>query len=190
VQGLDRGLFKAINGGSPRWGSAMEFFSTGLNQTWVKALLLVLLIALIAAGKDTRKGAICALIAFPIANGITDLFKNFAPMPRPCNDPGLLECFLRVGATDSAGTASAHAANMMAVAICFLIAMRWWGIPWLILAFLVGYSRIYNGVHYPYQVGLGWISGAFSAVLVSVIWQKVSSKMAQKKESFEVKPSV
>jgi undecaprenyl-diphosphatase len=150
---------------------------------WMKILLLIILIAMIAAGKETRKAAICALIAFPIADGLTNLLKHTIPLPRPCNDPTLMDIVLRVGKTASAGTASAHSANMMAVAICFMIALRGWGTPWLILALLVSVSRIYNGVHYPYQVLLGWICGAFAAVLVCYFWQLIEKKQATKQNT-------
>jgi undecaprenyl-diphosphatase len=70
-----------------------------------------------------------------------------------------------------------------------LIALRWGGIPWLILAILVALSRVYNGVHYPYQVVLGWICGAFAAVLVCILYDKVAKRRAAKREAIEAKPS-
>ena len=32
---------------------------------------------------------------------------------------------------------------------------------WVVIAFLTGFSRIYVGLHYPYQVLLGWAVGIF-----------------------------
>ena len=139
----------------------MRFFSDALNYGWMKALLGMILIAMIAAGKDTRKGAICALIAFPLSDGTTNILKHLIPLPRPYDDPNIAGVVSRLAQSHSAGTASAHSANMLAAAICMLIALRWGGIPWLILALLVSVSRIYNGAHFPYQVLLGWIVGAF-----------------------------
>lgn len=156
----------------------MRFFSEGLNQTWVKILLGLMMIAMIVVGKDTRKAAICSLIAFPLSDGTTNLFKHMFPLPRPYDDPTVAGMMSRIGESHTAGTASAHSANMMATAICMLIALRWGGIPWLILAILVGLSRIYNGAHFPYQVALGWIVGAFFGVLVSTIWNIIAKKRA------------
>jgi undecaprenyl-diphosphatase len=181
---MDRAIFHWINGWSSSYEQSMKFFSEALNYGWMKAILAVVLIAMIAAGKDTRKAALTSLIAFPIANGLTDLFKNFLPLPRPCNDPTIDQIVVRIGTTLSPGTASAHSANMLAVAICMTLSLRWGGIPWILLALMVSLSRIYNGVHYPYQVLLGWLCGAFAAILVNVIWNLVAKKRALKKESY------
>jgi undecaprenyl-diphosphatase len=160
----------------------MRFFSEGLNQTWMKVLLGLILIAMIIVGKDTRKGAICSLIAFPLSDGTTNVLKHMFPLPRPYDDPNISGVVTRLAESHSAGTASAHSANMMATAICMLIALRWGGIPWLILGILVGLSRIYNGAHYPYQVLFGWIVGAFFAVLVSTTWDYIAKKRNPKQE--------
>jgi len=160
----------------------MRFFSIGLDQLWVKGLLVVILLALIAAGKETRRGAIYALISWPIANGVTDLFKHLLPTLRPCNDPAMVpESFLRIGATLSAGTASAHSANMMAVATAFLLTLRGFGVSWLILAILVGISRIYNGVHYPWQVALGWAIGALAASTAVFIGRRMEAQWLRRR---------
>ncbi len=174
--GIDHAVFKWINSWPSSLETAMRFFSEGLNQKWVLGLLLLILIAMIIVGKDTRKGAICSLIAFPLSDGTTNLFKHIFPLPRPFDDPNLSGVITRLPEAHTAGTASAHAANMMATAICMLIALRWGGIPWLILALLVSVSRIYTGMHFPYQVLLGWIVGAFFAVLISYLWDVIAKK--------------
>jgi undecaprenyl-diphosphatase len=182
---FDHAIFKSINSWPSSLESAMRFFSEGLNQTWMKVLLGIILIAMIVAGKDTRKAAICSLIAFPLSDGTTNLFKHMFPLPRPYDDPNIAGVVTRLAESHSPGTASAHSANMMATAICMLIALRWGGIPWLILAIFVGLSRIYNGAHYPYQVALGWIVGAFFAVLVSTLWQIIAKKRSPVEKSSE-----
>ena len=177
---FDHAIFKSINSWPSSLESAMRFFSEALNYGWMKAILAIVLIAMIAAGKDTRKGAICSLIAFPLSDGTTNLFKHLFPLPRPYDDPNIAGVISRLSESHSAGTASAHSANMMATAICMLIALRWGGIPWLLLALCVSISRIYNGDHFPYQVALGWIVGAFFAVLVSTLWEVIAKKHRQK----------
>lgn len=160
----------------------MRFFSVGLDATPMKILLVVILVGMMAAGKTTRRAAILALIAFPIADGITNIIKHAYFGVRPCNDPNIV-AFLRIGATNSSGTASAHSANMAAVATVFIGTLRGFGIPWALLAFLVGYSRIYNGVHYPYQVALGWTVGIFVGLAALFISRRIEKWWTERKES-------
>ena len=143
----------------------MEFFSTATDRLWFKLLLLALVIGMMAWRKDTRRAAVQALIAFPIANGFTDIFKHTLPMPRPFQE--LSDVILRIGGSDSPGTASAHSANMAAVAFVFAYQLGWAGSPWVLIAFLTGISRVYNGVHYPYQVLLGWTCGVVAGLIGS-----------------------
>lgn len=178
--GADRAVFHWINRWPGFWEAPMRFFSEALNYPWVKALLGIMLLAMIFSGRQTRRAAILALIAVPLSNFVTDLFKKGIPMPRPLNDPDLTDCIMRVGYADSAGTASAHAANMMAAGVMFLIHLRWFGAPWLILAIFVGLSRIYNGAHYPSQVLLGWVVGAFMAISVHLIAERIRKGKEQK----------
>lgn len=163
MNGLDRDLFYAINGWSDAGREFWLFLSKGLNGTEVKIALALLAIALISFRK-TRQGGLIAALGWPLANLITDIFKAAIPFPRPT---GLIDnVILRVGDSGSMGTASAHSANMMFVAVAFTYHFKWWGAPWMAVAILVGISRIYVGAHFPSQVLFGWLCGAFAALLV------------------------
>jgi len=166
----------------------MRFLSEATTYPAVKFALIAIVIGLLAAGKETRRGGIQAVLAFPLADGLTNLFKHQMPQPRPFNDPTLSDWILRMGASESAGTASAHAANMMAVAVIFLINFGWFGVPWLVLAIMVGVSRVYNGVHYPYQVLLGWICGAFMALVVHLGYQAIRKLIEKRTGSVSTEP--
>lgn len=103
---------------------------------------------------------ITALCAWPVSNWITDQFKHYLPFPRPNMD--LVDAVVRTGALESPGTASAHSANMAAIATVWVMMLGpRWGSIWVVIAFLTGFSRIYVGLHYPYQVLLGWAVGIF-----------------------------
>ncbi|GAB4124306.1 MAG: hypothetical protein Fur0036_10600 [Fimbriimonadaceae bacterium] len=188
--GIDHMIFRWINHWPSEWEPFFWFFSEGNKQWGVRGLFLALAIYLIW-NKPTRVATFRGLVAFPVTNALTDAIKFGFPMDRPCAvvaraldggmardlamqfDPDLI---LRVPHTASSGTASAHAANTMAVAVSLLYAKSPWGWLWLGVSFFTGTSRIYNGVHYPSQVLLGWICGAFVAWVVSTThahWVKV-----------------
>jgi undecaprenyl-diphosphatase len=172
VIAANRALFDWIDHW-PGWlAPLMRFLSEATNYLWFKILLALLVIWMIAFRPNTRRAAIQALIAFPIANGMTDLLKAFVPENRPYQDiiPGIV---VRLGEAPSHGTASAHSANMAAVAFVFTYQLGWWGVPWAVIAFAVGLSRIYNGVHYPYQVVLGWLCGIVAGLVVTKTWDQI-----------------
>jgi len=162
-------LFRWVNNWPESWSPFLRLFSEAVNQVWFKVGIAILLVAMLAAGKKSRATAILALIAVGLANTLTDQFKHFMPDPRPYQE--ILHVIPRAGLTKNMGTASAHAANMAAVATVFLVRQRWWGLPWLIVAILTGISRVYVGAHYPYQVLLGWTCGVAIALLVLSVYQ-------------------
>lgn len=190
MAGWDRALFYRINHW-PEWPAPFfKFLSEGTDHTAMRVFLLLVIIAL-ACFKQTRLGGLLGGLCWPLANLLTDLWKDNLPRPRPCNE--LPDVILRTGASESMGTASAHSANMMFVAVVFCYYFRWWGAPWLGLALLTGLSRVYVGVHYPYQVVLGWLSGAFAAMVLIAIAEgirRLRKKPAEDEEPTESRPEV
>lgn len=186
-------IFWSINHWPQEWNSFLKFFSVALSLPVVKIGLGLMLVGMIARNAKTRKAVILALISIGIANTITNVFKEGLPMNRPFQDmryqelqkdgtwselkPAMVSqasdrtMNLRVGDSTSKGTASAHSANMAALAFAMCYFVRRWGTPWIAVALLTGISRIYTGAHYPYQVLLGWGCGLFSALVVIKTWE-------------------
>lgn len=160
----------------------MKFFSEATNYLWVKIALGLLVIFLIWKGDKFRRAGIQALIAFPISDGTTNALKHLIPLHRPFQEISKSDCILRVGWSDSMGTASAHSANMAVVAYIFVYHLGWWGSPWVAVALITGLSRIYNGAHYPNQVVYGWICGIVIGFLVT----KVSELILRKPSNVEI----
>lgn len=107
-------------------------------------------------------------------------------MLRPSVELAVLN--LRVERLTSFGTASSHAANMMAIACLFLFYKRIWGYWWLGIAVFTGISRIYVGVHYPYQVLYGWFVGAAVSGILIFIEQKLRRRKENHQENMEDSP--
>jgi len=188
VRELDRAIFWWINHWPDSLAPVFVFFSEATKQKAVRIVLALLIIALVAAGKRTRKTVILAMIAWPLANGLTDILKDAFKAIRPDVDyPGTIE---RVGHLTSYGTASAHSANMAAIAFVFTYCMRWWGVPWIVIAVITGLARIYVGVHYPSQVLLGWLCGVFCGFLVVKTFEAyLKLRNKPEKESMDASPA-
>lgn len=184
---LDRAIFRNVNGWPESQQEFWLFLSKGMNQGSVKIVLGILLITLLFF-KKTRTGGVLAGTAWILANLITDVFKAVIPFQRPIYD--LPDVIARIDGGSQMGTASAHAANMMCIAICFVWHFKWWGSPWVALAILVGISRVYVGAHYPSQVMLGWCVGAMTAVIICGtvdhglrLWSKRATRLSQESQT-------
>ena len=149
----------------------MKFLSEATNYAAVKVFLGLLVLAMLFRGTRSRTTVLLALVAVGVANSFTEVFKHTWPMHRPFQDfPN--DVIMWVGKTENFGTASAHAANMAAVAYVFVRYVKVWGAPWVAVAVLVGISRIYCGAHYPYQVALGWTCGVVAAYITTAGWEQ------------------
>jgi undecaprenyl-diphosphatase len=63
---------------------------------------------------------------------------------------------------------------MTAVATAFWLFLGWkWGLPWVLIAFFTGLSRIYVGAHFPAQVLLGWAVGVGAGFFVYFILELI-----------------
>lgn len=170
---MNLSAFHWINGWSNAYAPFYDFLSEGTKILSIRLALALLFLILIAAGPQTRRAAIFAVLGFLLANTFTEVFKHLLPMPRPCVElvqQGQTVMHHGVGWLTSAGTASAHAANTAAVAFAFTYFLRWWGLIPIAIAFFTGLSRIYVGVHYPYQVLLGWACGIVVGAILIYGW--------------------
>lgn len=121
---------------------------------------------------------ITILLSDQITSGI---MKPYFERLRPCHDPrweGLVHLYGSCGG--KYGFVSSHAANTFGLATFLTLRMR--GLRPIMLwiyayAFLVSYSRIYLGVHYPMDIFggtvIGVLAGFFSWFIVGKVQNKV-----------------
>jgi undecaprenyl-diphosphatase len=87
------------------------------------------------------------------------------------------------------GFVSSHASNSFNVAFLSLmfIKKRWYTISIISWAAIIGYSRIYLGVHYPGDVICGALLGAFVGWGVYKLYAFTDNKLAKNKEMLKGK---
>lgn len=106
------------------------------------------------------------------------LIKPYFQRLRPCHNHELDSFIHLVGNCGGQyGFVSSHAANTFAIGMFLYLLFNknkyfLWLFPW---AFVVSYSRIYVGVHYPADVALGAILGLILGVLIYKLYQFLHS---------------
>ncbi len=158
---LDKEIFLYLNGlGTEGW-DGFWLFITG---QWNSLPLYVLLLYLSYSTFGLRKTLIL-LVAVALLITTTDQLSNFfkygVQRLRPCYDPEIMDA-VRLVKKSCGGRFSffsAHAANSFAVAFFFTYLLKntykFIGFFLILWTVLVGYSRIYLGVHFLFDVITG-----------------------------------
>lgn len=142
------------------WISERAAFSTPL-------LFLLLAASIWRFGIDGLRFWGLLILTVGLGDLMGNLLKQWFADPRPCYDlfeqvrmpyrPSAFQC-----EAPETGLPSNHALNFFAAAVFSWVALngRYWSKPLLIIAVLVGISRVYLGKHYPHQVLVGGVIGA------------------------------
>ena len=130
---------------------------------WIALAVLLLIIP------KTRYIGIPAVISFVIAAGINSVFlKDIIGRIRPFEFSNLIQPL--VERPDSFSFPSGHTVTSFAVALILLRGDKRIGIPAVIFAALIGFSRMYLGVHYPTDIIAGFLLAFAISTIVWLIW--------------------
>lgn len=153
------------------WISVTRLGDSGF--IWLTSAILMLFF------KKTRKVGIAALCSIALCFIITNLgLKNIVARPRPYTQ--IAELMILTHPESSFSFPSGHTANSFAVAlIYFRMLPKKYGIAAVVLAALIGFSRLYIGVHYPSDVIGGFLVALFTSSVVYYLYQYLS-KAAKK----------
>ena len=183
---LDRKLFLELNSNfhTPWLDQFMMFLTTTL--AWLPLYLLILFFLIRAFKKDTWMVLLAIGLTVAIADQVISSFmKPFFERLRPSHEPGMRDIVAIVDGYRGGkyGFASSHAANTFGIATLIWLMLRGHR-PWMGLLFLwpalVGYTRIYLGVHYPGDILAGFVVGFFSALISWYLWRLLHTYRARR----------
>jgi undecaprenyl-diphosphatase len=172
LKGFDTQLFLFFNGHHNEFFDSVMLFSSG-KWSWTPLYILLLIFIVNKLGWKALPAILIGLAALITISdqASVHLFKNVFLRYRPCHNIEIQHLVHLVkGCGGQYGFVSSHASNSFALAtfvglllfdkLKFVLPMLW------IWALWVGYSRIYNGVHYPGDVLGGSVLGLLVGFIV------------------------
>lgn len=139
-------------------------FVTNLNN-WRIPILLIWVLLMIKGGKKGRVVGILLILVLIASDQLSSaLLKPLVGRYRPCHLYDNLRLLVNCGGKYA--FPSSHASNISAFAVLFSYFYRKWTAGFILVAIIIGFSRIYVGVHYPIDVLSGYIVGSCSAFLI------------------------
>ena len=166
---LDHELFLYLNNlGTETWDGFWLFYTD--KKHWIP--FYAILAYLTYKRLDTKMFILTIIVIalmILVTDQVTNLFKKVLFMRlRPCHNADLIDHMRLVKSWCGGqfGYFSGHASNSMAVAVFagLMLRDRYKYLIFMLLfwAALMGYSRIYIGVHFPLDVVSGFVFGALS----------------------------
>lgn len=144
------------------------FYLTDLYKELYFQLLVVLPLILLWIFREKRVGLykfIGLLVSLAMIDSLCGLvIKKMVIRPRPFVT--VVEIIQKSPASGYSFVSN-HAANMFGIAIYMSFFYPRWRAVWWIIALVIGYSRVYNGVHYFTDVLFGGLIGGCMSYLIA-----------------------
>jgi undecaprenyl-diphosphatase len=187
IERLDQQLLLFLNSmHSPFCDQVMHAISGRI--IWVPLYLAILIYVGIKYKRKFLVILLFIILAATMTDQISVLIKNLVHRLRPCHEPSIQNLVHLVNGECGGlySFVSSHAANSFDVALISLmfIKKKWFSISIVFWALVVGYSRIYLGVHYPGDVICGSIQGALVGWGVYKLYELTDNKILKFKPYF------
>lgn len=166
LQALDEAIFFFVNRtlANPVLDWLMPVITT--QENWYPIFLVVYVWLWWKGGPRGRVAAVLIIPVIILSDQISaSLMKPYFARTRPC--VALENVNMLIGLKTSFSFPSSHAANSAAATALFAIFYPRHTWPLAIIAVLISFSRVYVGVHYPFDVLVGAVLGVLCALVVT-----------------------
>ncbi|WP_431088982.1 undecaprenyl-diphosphatase [Paenibacillus sp. 8b26] len=160
LSNLDYQIFHFINEQANSFSvlnGLMRFFAEDAQYVFALALLLYWF----SRNKLNRKMIISAVVSVCLGMGISFIIGHLVYRDRPFVTHAVIQLIKHPA---NASFPSDHAIGAFALAVTFWLYGKRFRLSWLIAALLIGFSRIWAGVHYPSDIAAGALIGTLCAV--------------------------
>ena len=174
LQNIDVTVFYFINNTLANLvtDSFMKFITDSKN--WIIFYVIMWFYLVIKGGRKGIVAGILILICILCSDQLSNLLKDLFQRIRPCHV--LPHVNLLVGCTDSYALPSSHAVNNYAAATLFSYFYSNLKFVLFTGAFLVAISRIFCGVHYPFDMLTGIVVGITVGLIIIILWKLVDNR--------------
>ena len=153
------------------------FITSLADKGWFWILIALVLLIF----KKTRTTGVTVLLALVFNHILTnEILKDVFGRPRPYTVSTELVTLIKQ--LSSYSFPSGHTSTSFAAAfVLFRMLPKKFGIPALVLAAMIGFSRLYVGVHYPTDVLGGIVVGFMCSVWAHYVVRVITKKIEEKK---------
>ncbi len=176
---IDKSLFELFN-----WTLTNSFFDTimpiitDINKVWWGQAIIIcsFLLLLWKGGRKGRIVGVVLIILIGVSDQLNSTFiKKIIMRPRPCHEINghvMMEHIrLLVPCGSGYSFPSSHAVNGFAIGTFLSVYYKKYAWAFYTYAIVISYSRVYVGVHYPYDVFVGGLVGSVCALVMVYVLQ-------------------
>jgi undecaprenyl-diphosphatase len=186
LENLDKELFLWLNGFHAEGLDSIMFFISS-HWFWIPVVIAIVWLMIRKFGRNAWLPIIFVIVTYICTEQVTNLVKHAVERYRPGhnNDIAHLVHFVNSYRGGTYGFFSGHASNSFGLALisALIINNRYFTISVFLWAIIVSYSRIYLGVHYPFDIIAGAMFGIFAAGVFFKIWKSVHWRLMKEKKT-------